>query len=199
MSLSDESFEEILFGTIDREYDIYGEDLYKAQECEFELMKKRRSIKYNHLRLDWSEHKDAMIGDGTFYCKMHMDVAAFDNLVEWLREDLTVNELQSRQSSSGGGPIYPEMIVATGLRWLGGEKLKSLHEIYNYSTGSGGCIVENFIFAVLQCNRLRIKLPTTIGELRVVANGFLRVSQVGGHFYGVVGAIARFKHCIFRE
>ena len=43
----------------------------------------------------------------------------FDDLVEELHVPLTVLFVQSMRSTSGNKPIYPEVIVAIGLRILG--------------------------------------------------------------------------------
>ena len=49
------------------------------------------------------------------------------HLVTLLCSDITitVNELRSQRFTGGVDTIYPEMIVATGLQFFGGEKLKS--------------------------------------------------------------------------
>ena len=173
--------------------DLYDDDAifdsYQAMENIFDFNKSLRSIKYKYTRTNWQEHRDELILTNTFYSKMHMGVSAFENLVTLLRSDITVNELQSRRSTGGVDPIYPEMIVATGLRFFGGEKLKSLSDIYHYSLDSGRRVVRKFVDAVLNCEKLAINLPTTEVQLLGLAQGFSNVSGARGIFYGVIAAI----------
>jgi hypothetical protein len=48
-----------------------------------------------------------------------MSRSMFDDLVEELRIPLTILFVQLMRSTSGNKPIYPEVIVAIGLRILG--------------------------------------------------------------------------------
>ena len=72
---------------------------------------------------------------------------------------------------------------------MGGEKLKSLTDIYHYSLNSGWRIVKKFVAAVLNCEKLAIHLPNTNAQLQALAKGFSDVSGALGIFYGVIGAI----------
>ena len=54
-----------------------------------------------------------------FEQRFRMSRQMFDDLVEELRVPLTVSYAQSMRSTSGNEPIYPEVIVAIGLRILG--------------------------------------------------------------------------------
>ena len=73
-----------------------------------------RSKKFKYTRTDWLTHRDELILTNKFYSTMHMGVGTFEKLVNLLRPDIKVNELQSRRSTGGADPIYPEMIVAIG-------------------------------------------------------------------------------------
>ena len=48
-----------------------------------------------------------------------MTLDMLNNLIDQLREVLTVSFKHSLSSTSGNNPIYPEMIVAVSLRFLG--------------------------------------------------------------------------------
>jgi hypothetical protein len=48
-----------------------------------------------------------------------MSLQMFDDLVDELHVPLTVSYVQLMRSTSGNNPIYPEVIVPTGLRILG--------------------------------------------------------------------------------
>ena len=63
-----------------------------------------------------------------------MSYASFIQLVDIL--DLNVNETRSRASTSGNEPITLELIVAIGLWFMGGEKRKSLKDIFGTSAPS---------------------------------------------------------------
>ena len=63
-----------------------------------------------------------------------MSKKAFDKLVDILK--ITVDKLKSKNSTSGNAPISPLMIVAIGLRFLGGEKAKSLADTFGISISS---------------------------------------------------------------
>ena len=100
-------------------YDDEHFDSYQEMENIFDFNKSLRLIKHKYTRTNWQEHRDELILTNQFYSKMHMGVPAFEKLVDLLRSEITVNELQSRRSTGGMDPIYPEMIVATGLRFFG--------------------------------------------------------------------------------
>ena len=103
--------------------DLYDDDFfdnYQAMENIFDFNKSLRSIKYNkYIRTNWQDHRNELILTYTFYSKMLMDdVSAFEHLVTLLCSDITVNRLRSQEFTGGVDPIYPEMIVATGLQFL---------------------------------------------------------------------------------
>ena len=64
----------------------------------------------------------------------HMSKQAFDRLCDIL--DIQVDEKKSRQSTKGNDPITSVMVVAIGLRFLGGEKPKSLADAFGTSISS---------------------------------------------------------------
>ena len=155
-------------------------DNYQAKENIFDFNKSLRSIKYNkYIRTNWQDHRNELILTYTFYSKMLMDdVSAFEHLVTLLCSDITVNKLWSQRFTGGVDPIYPEMMVATGLQ---SEKLKSLSDIYHYSLDSGRRVAENFVDAVLKYEKLAINLPTTDAQLLMgLAKGFSDASGAYG-------------------
>ena len=56
-----------------------------------------------------------------FQPRYHMSKCSFNKLGDILRNDISIQVQQSMRSSSGSGPITPDMIVGAGLRLLGGE------------------------------------------------------------------------------
>lgn len=90
-----------------------------------------RATKWRNKRIDWREHLDRERHTGKFQSKYHMSEESFDRLVDLLRPYVTVDYKKSMNSTSGNSPIYPEIVVGIGLRYLGGEKIKSLEDIFD--------------------------------------------------------------------
>ena len=110
-----------------------------------------------------------------------MTEESFNKLVNILREDVTVDGMQSLRSSDVNRQIYPEMIVASGLRFLGGEPVISLADVYGMSDSSTRRVNQMFIETVISSNRLKIHLPNSPDELKVLADGFDAVSGARGY------------------
>ena len=155
----------------------------------FEQNKSQRKIKFNYKRVDWEEHLRMCRHTNGFYCRYHMREVSFDKLVDLLREDITVDEIRSRASTQGNDPIYPELITAAGLRFLGGEYQKSIADFIGVSIDSTRRVIRMFLDAVLMCDELDIHLPHTQADLFQLANGFDAISNAQSTFFGVIGAI----------
>ena len=69
--------------------------------------------------MDWVQHVSMLEYTNKFEKRFRMSWCMFDDLVEELHVPLTVLFVQSMRSTSGNKPIYPEVIVAIGLRILG--------------------------------------------------------------------------------
>ena len=120
-----------------------------------------------------------------------MTEQSFNKLVRIL--DLPVDEIKSKNSTSGVDMICPQIITASGLRWLGGEEIKSIEDTFHISNSSAHRIVKRFLDAVIDCNHkdLEIKLPTA-NELHEIAEGWKKLSTAGGPMNGCVLAINGF-------
>jgi hypothetical protein len=112
-----------------------------------------------------------------------MSKQAFDKLVEVLH--LQVDQKQSRCSSSGIEPIDANIIVACGLRFLGGETHKTNADAFHISIPSSKRVVRRFIDAVNECEALDIDLPTH-DELEELASDTTKKSTCNGCFHGCV-------------
>ena len=97
------------------------------------------------------------------------------------------------QSTGGNSPITPEMTLAVGLRFLGGEYQKSLADIFGISISSTQRVVNNFLDAVHK--KLAISIPKTTVELSRCAQEWDKLSGANHLFYGVVGAIDGWLAC----
>ncbi len=123
-------------------------------------------------------------------------LSVFNYLPEELCESITVSCLKSRCSTSGNEPIYPEVIVAVGLRFLGvGDTHSSLADTYGISDASAYHIVDMFLDAVdytESCKALRVELPRSDSKLNEVAQHWRDVSTcpiniLNGHIGAIDG------------
>ena len=92
--------------------------------------KQRRKKKYKHKRLDMKQHIKMCIETDGFERRYHMTYESYLKLVEIL--NIKVDEQKSR-NSTGEDPISPAMIVAMGVRFIGGEKIKPIADIFHTS------------------------------------------------------------------
>ena len=93
---------------------------------------------------------------------------------------ITVNVVKSNASSglySSNQHIYPELILAIGLRWLADGNLIDITHVYGVSYPSVYAITKTFLDAVNSCTTLSIKFPTKNKEKQTVMNGFLEKSE----------------------
>ena len=141
----------------------------------FGLNKAVKSIKYKHRRLNWDEHVQKLQHTKQFHSRYHMTLPSFNKLVELLRPSIVVNETKSRNSTGNNEPIYPEMIVGAGLRFLGGSFYKDIEDIYGISNHSARRIIILFVSAVRLCGAK---------ELEETAKGFEACTSASGVYYG---------------
>ncbi len=92
----------------------------------------------------------------------------FDDLVEELRIPLTILFVQSMRSTSGNKPIYPEVIVAIGLRVLGPSyTFESCADNYSLSVPLVRQVFDLFLNAInfnKMCHAMRMKLGGFAGS-----------------------------------
>ena len=100
-----------------------------------------------------------------------------------------LNRMESKSRSMEA--ISNVMVVACGVRYLAGEKLRSLESDLGISKSSAYVAKDKFIDTVLQCPDLNIEFPTTTEELRHIAKGF-EAKATASIFQGCVGAIDGF-------
>jgi hypothetical protein len=129
-----------------------------------------RKPKYSEHRRNgiWEELLVKCRHKGDFVSTFHMTESSFHKLVDLLAPHLYVDEVKSRNSTPGTHSIDQTIIVAAGLRWLGGEHYKSVADIFHFSRTSARRVVARFIDAVIES--LPIRLPTTSNELETVAS-----------------------------
>jgi len=148
--------------------------------------KNERNIKWKHQRLNWNEHVDKLVHEESFAAKYRMSLDAFNTLLELLRIMITPNLFKA--SNLCDEPIYPEMVMAIGLRWLGGGSHHDLMDAYNLSKSSVYRSRDTFLDAVIACNALEIRFPQTPLELEDVRKRFAAKST-NNVMRGCVGAL----------
>ena len=156
---------------------------------------RRRQKKTLFIRIDWEYHVEQLRHTDEFQKRYHMTEASFNKLLDMLREYIEMNKKQSSCSSRGNVPIIPEVVLASGLRFLGGVGFAELADIFGHLTSSLRRTVNRFLTAVNCCPRLLIKLPLTSDELKNHVDQWDNLSSAFGLFHGVVGAIDGWLAC----
>ena len=121
-----------------------------------------------------------------------MTERSFRHLLKILEDDLKVNIKQSTNSTSGNGAITAEMKLAIGLRYMGGEKLKSLADIFRISMKSADRAIDSFLNAVDSCKHQDLDinlLPEKEMDRNRMAVEWNQRSGAYHIFYGMLGAI----------
>lgn len=142
--------------------------------------------KYQEFRRNgvWEEHVTKCLHKrDEFQRRYHMSIDAFQTLVGYL--DIKLDHKQSQCSSGGIEAIDANIIVACGLRWLGGESHKTNADAFHISIASSKRVVTQFINAINECNLLSINLPTE-DELEELAIRTMEKSTCDDSFYGCV-------------
>jgi len=89
-----------------------------------------------------------------------MSETAFDDLIGLLRSALKRVIYNSRSKQ----PIFVELVVAIGLRWLADGSYQEIEDVFGVSTTEAYRSRNKFIDALLNCDQLQIRLPTTVTE-----------------------------------
>jgi hypothetical protein len=125
------------YSTIMSEIDGALDNLMTIFHLLFGENRNQRKIKFWHTRVDWEQHVSMLEYTNEFERRFRMSRSMFDDLVEELRVPLTVSFVHSMSSTSGNEPIYPDLIVAIGLRILGpSDSFESCANNYGLSVPS---------------------------------------------------------------
>jgi hypothetical protein len=189
--------------TMDEEDGDDNDEDFVSMLCLFNGYKQERNIKWQHERMEWDKHITMKVYTGTFNRTYRMSKSSFDNLVNIIRQEITLDlDLVQRFGKPNEKEeldhIYPELVVAVSLRYfLAGGSYLDLADKYGISNASVYRCRDMFLDAVIGCPELDIKLPTTVGEMDKVRLGFARKSH-NGIFKGCVGALDGYlatSHC----
>ena len=90
----------------------------------------------NPERVNWARHVELKEHHNKFqstYCMQH---ETFKTLVEMIREKITFNIVKALNSAPNMQPIYPELVVAVGMRFMSGGKKTDIKDWANISKTS---------------------------------------------------------------
>jgi len=115
-----------------------------------------------------------------------MSYDAFTTLLERLWPMITYDIVKALKSCDE--PIFPELVLATGLRWLAGGSYADIKNVYEFSRSSYYRLRTTFLDAILGCEALEIRFPETAEELEDVRKRFTAKSS-HNVMQGCVGAL----------
>jgi hypothetical protein len=130
---------------------------------------------WQHERLDWDLHVEKLIHENRFHIRYRMSFEDFDALVQLLGDDVVPNFTMSGLRCDAA--IYPEMVVAIGIRVLAGGNYDDIMNMYGISKSGFYLVRDKFLNAVLNCAALDINLPTEASEWETVRKGFASKSS----------------------
>ena len=152
-------------------------------------------FRWNEERLDWDAYVRKLNHRKEFQKTFRMEESSFNLLCTLLRPSITVDVTRAR--ASGAEPIYPELVMAIGLRWLAGGQWADICNSFCVSKASMYRIRNLFLDAVMDCDALAIKFPETVDELTDQARRFASKSSAD-IIRGCVGAIDGILICIIQ-
>jgi len=152
----------------------------------FLLSRLKRRSRWQYERR-WNTSLERLRHQGKFHTRFRMSETAFNDLVELLRPALK----RAVQYSRSKQPIFVELVVAIGLRWLAGGSYQEIEDVFGVSTTEAYRNRNKCIDALLNCDQVEIRLLTTVPEWEEVRKGFESKSS-GGVINGCIGAIDSF-------
>ena len=162
--------------------------LYMRELMEFKKINKSKCT-WERERLDWEEHIALKLHEDRFHIFYRMNLDTFNKLYSLLINHIDHDERKSRSKQ----PISNTLVIACGIRYLAGEKLRSIESEFCICKSMSYEIRSTFIEAVLQCPELAIKFPSNRAELESIAKGFVEKSSAR-IFTRCIGAIDSFLH-----
>ena len=146
-------------------------------------------FKWNKDRLNWADHVEELLHERQWERMYRMSIEAFNILVDILRPGIAVNYKMSMVSTPDASDrIYPELIVAVGIRWLAGGSYHDIRKYIGISKTSFYRARDMFLDAVLNSNddRLSFHFPQTEEECSQTEKSLHRVIW---HCIGAVDGI----------
>jgi hypothetical protein len=142
------------------------EGIHTIVRAIFKTNMEKRNVKWRYKRLNWEEHIEMLRHTNSFQSRYHMSESSFSRLIDILRYKITVDFAQSLRSTSRNDPIYPELVAGAGLLYLGGDPIKTLGDLFGFSTWSADMVIKLFLDAIFYSDHplLVIKLPDSDEE-----------------------------------
>lgn len=149
--------------------------------------KKKRRKRWLHLRLDWALHVRKLQHERMFDITYGMPLVAFENLIEIVKPKVLRETGRSRCPQ----PVSVEIITAAAIRYLRGGRVLDIKDIFGLSRTEVYASRDSFLNAVLQCDELKVKMPTKPEEWESIRTGFQSKSS-NGLVHGCVGVLDGF-------
>ena len=140
-----------------------------------------KNDRWDHRRIDWGYHVSKKLHENMFNSTYRMSYRAFKKLYLLLYPSLVRKASMSRSSS----PVPVVSLVAIGLRYLDGAKYQDLCDVHGVSKDQVYKCRDDFLDAVLECEEISIKMPSSDKEWEDV-----RCSFAGRSYQRL------FKHCV---
>ena len=139
-----------------------------------------------HQRTNWEGHARMLEETNNFEKRFRMKRSCFQYLLDAVQDAITVDCTRSSNSTGGNEPIYPEIILAMGLRFVGlGSTPPDLADAYGILDPSVRRCIDMFLDAIdynTTCEELQVKLPDANDHdaLRELAQKWSSVSTADG-------------------
>jgi DDE superfamily endonuclease len=124
-------------------------------------------------RLHWKQYWKRHVTRGTFKRRLRMKKESFDLLLSYIYKWLLVNE---QMANLQGGTIILELCLYCTLRWLAGGSYLDISDVAGISKASFYRVVWKTITAIVCCDEMQIKWPSTAEEIQKGIAGFSSIS-----------------------
>jgi len=111
-----------------RVLDEYESEEFLIMQVSFLLYRLKRRSRWQYERR-WNKLLEKLRHQGKFHTRFRMSETAFNNLAELLRPALK----RAVQYSRSKQPIFVELVVAIGLRWLAGCSYQEIEDVFGVS------------------------------------------------------------------
>ena len=144
---------------------IMGEDDWEDLEA-IRMMfgGRKRKHKFTRERMVWADHVRMCNHETNGWTRRYRMVENhFNYLLRAVEDAITVDYLRSSNSTQGNDPVYPELILAMGLRFCAlGSTAVDLADTFGVSIPSVHRYIDMFLDAIdynTSCDELQVKLP----------------------------------------
>jgi DDE superfamily endonuclease len=151
--------------------------LFQAQS---EEGRRERKFKYNNERVNWPELVAKLEHTDSFKTTFRMSRLAFEDLVETLGDRIEINYIKSLNSMpESNDRIFPELVVAVGLRCLIGGKPDDIKLWAGISKSSVYRIKDLLLDAIIGTEAMAVEWPDTADKCWLLAQKFKNLSSHG--------------------